>query len=77
MLIYPITMHDLSLKKVSKKLLLVTNNLNLEGAPLFFFNLAKGLKENGHSVEILSSLDGPLKSYFLKKDISVSILDFI
>lgn len=58
------------------KILLVTHNLNLEGAPLFLFNLAKGLKKMGHGVEIMSPSDGPLKELFSREGLKSTIYDF-
>ncbi|MFA5925321.1 MAG: glycosyltransferase [Parcubacteria group bacterium] len=64
-------------KKTNRKsILLVTHNLNLEGAPLFLFNLAKGLKKMGYYVNLLSPSDGPLKDTFLREGIDVDISDF-
>lgn len=64
------------LKNISKKLLIVSHNLNLEGAPLFLFNLARGLKNCGHNVEILSPIDGPIKEKFQKIGFNVIVSDF-
>ena len=47
------------------RLLLLTHNLNLEGAPLFLLEYATYMaKEAGFALEILSSQDGPLRPAF-------------
>lgn len=47
------------------RLLLLTHNLNLEGAPLFLLEYATYMaKEAGFGLEILTSQDGPLRSAF-------------
>ncbi len=58
------------------KILLVSHNLNLEGAPLFLFNLGKGLKKIGHDVEVFSPSSGPLKGLFLQEGLKPSVFDF-
>ncbi|MDI6778014.1 MAG: glycosyltransferase family 4 protein [Patescibacteria group bacterium] len=58
------------------KILLVTHNLNLEGAPLFLFNLGKGLKKIGYEVEVLSPSSGPLKRAFSKESLKPFIFYF-
>jgi glycosyltransferase involved in cell wall biosynthesis len=58
------------------KILFVTHNFNLEGAPLFLFNLARGLKGMDHQVDILSPSDGPLKKFFLKEGLKTAVADF-
>lgn len=56
--------------------MLVAYSLNPEGAPWFFFNLAKGLKKLGHKIEILSPIDGMLKGVFQSEKIQVITSDF-
>jgi len=63
-------------KKTSRKILIVTHNLNLEGAPLFLFNLAKGLRKIGYKIHILSPTDGPVKEYFTAIGMKTIISDF-
>lgn len=50
--------------------------MNLEGAPLFLFNLAKGLKKIGHEIEVLSPSNGPLKELFSRENLKPTIFDF-
>jgi len=54
---------------------MVTHNLNLEGAPKSFFELAKGLKMLG-IVEpiVLSHADGPLRKEYQSEGIDVQVL---
>jgi glycosyltransferase involved in cell wall biosynthesis/GT2 family glycosyltransferase len=47
------------------RILLLTHNLNLEGAPLFILEYARWLvREAGFSIEVLSAQDGPLRAGF-------------
>jgi O-antigen biosynthesis protein len=47
------------------RLLLLTHNLNLEGAPLFLLEYATWMvREAGHEVEVLAGQDGPLRSAY-------------
>lgn len=57
------------------RLLMVTHNLNYEGAPKHVLELAKTLKQKG-KVEpiILSHISGPLLSAFKKENIDVKII---
>lgn len=41
--------------------LLITHNLNYEGAPLMQLNIAKGLMRYGYKFFVISMVDGPLK----------------
>ncbi|MBU0615855.1 MAG: hypothetical protein KJ601_07220, partial [Nanoarchaeota archaeon] len=58
-----------------KKILLITNSLELEGAPLSLLLLAKGLKDRGWHVEIGSYFDGPLKEMIKLSDIRLNMLN--
>ncbi len=58
------------------RLLLLTHNLNLEGAPLFLLEYANYLvKEAGFSVEILASQDGPLREAFEALGARITLVD--
>lgn len=70
-------MDALKSTETGNKLLMVTHNLNCEGASLFFFNLAKELKKLNYSIEILSPLKGPLSIFFLEEGIKVKIRNFV
>ena len=48
----------------STSVLLVTHNLNLEGAPLFLVDYAGHLAKSGATLTVLSPTDGPLRSRF-------------
>ena len=54
------------------KILLVTHNLNYEGAPLMQLHIALGLQRK-YSFMVLSPLDGPLKDIYESAGISVVI----
>ncbi len=47
-----------------KRVLLVTHNLNLEGAPLFLVDYAGHLAKSGATLTVLSPSDGPLRGRF-------------
>ncbi|HBX23507.1 MAG TPA: hypothetical protein DEF34_07755 [Desulfotomaculum sp.] len=55
------------------KVLVLTHNLNLEGAPIVAFEIAAHFSKAGHCVEILSLSDGPLKERCLEKGLPVRI----
>jgi glycosyltransferase involved in cell wall biosynthesis/GT2 family glycosyltransferase len=56
--------------------LLLTHNLNLEGAPIFLLELATYLKDReGFSVQLLSPEDGPLSKRCEERGIPVRVLD--
>ena len=63
------------LPKKKIKLLMVTHNLNFEGAPRSFFELAKGLKKSGIIEPVVfSHAIGPLMEEYEKNGIEVNIL---
>jgi glycosyltransferase involved in cell wall biosynthesis len=49
---------------VPKRVLLVTHNFNLEGAPLFLVDYASQLAKSGAALTVLSPADGPLRTRF-------------
>lgn len=58
------------------KVLLVSHNLNLEGAPLFLFEYATWLKiEAGMKVTVLSGEDGPLRARYEELGVEVKLHD--
>lgn len=57
------------------EIVLVTHNLNIEGAPIFLLNLALGLKDRGYPLKVLSPVDGPLKLDFAKEGIDLEIIE--
>jgi len=59
-----------------KKILLITHNLNHEGASRLLFNLARGLRDKGYHIMVLSPNDGPLKYDYYNEDIDVIIEPF-
>lgn len=82
---YALTMHDWfqadeRLDESRRlKILFVSHNLNREGAPLSLFQLATGLKNRYPSFvcEILSPIDGNLKTLYEKAGIKVRICPLI
>jgi glycosyltransferase involved in cell wall biosynthesis/GT2 family glycosyltransferase len=48
-----------------KRLLLVSHDLSLSGAPTILFQLAVYLQERGYSITVLSPMDGPLRERYL------------
>ena len=67
-----VVLHDIPKFRV----LMVTHNLNLEGAPKSFYEMAKGLKRLG-LIEpvVLSHVDGPLLKLYAEEGIEVKIID--
>jgi glycosyltransferase involved in cell wall biosynthesis len=58
------------------RVLVVTHNLNFEGAPWFIFELARHLAaQPGLSVEIVSPSEGPLRRAFEEAGLTVRVLD--
>ena len=59
---------------MKKRILLLSHNLNIEGAPTMLVGAAKILEENGYSVELLSMQDGPYRKTLERWGISVKLL---
>ncbi|MBA4135758.1 MAG: hypothetical protein C0518_00415 [Opitutus sp.] len=58
------------------RVLVVTHNLNYEGAPWFIFELARYLSSiPGATVRIVSPQEGPLRAAFAKEGLPVEIID--
>jgi glycosyltransferase involved in cell wall biosynthesis len=58
------------------KLVIVTHNLNVEGAPLVMFKVAKHLHSTGNfHITVISQEDGIMRNWYEKEGIRVSILD--
>ena len=55
--------------------LLVTHNLNPEGAPLFLLDLARHYAESGVAVTVLSPADGPLRPAFAATGAKIALID--
>lgn len=55
--------------------LLVTHNLNHEGAPLFFLDYARHLAAQGVAVTVLSPEDGPLRARFAEFTRAIIVVD--
>lgn len=60
---------------LKKKILLVSHDMSLTGAPIVLLNMADILNKKGYCVEVYASKEGELVYSFLKKGISVSIFD--
>ncbi|MEO6995450.1 MAG: glycosyltransferase family 4 protein [Lacunisphaera sp.] len=58
-----------------RKVLLVTHNLGLEGAPLFFLDYARYLAQAGVNLTVLSHSTGPLRERFEQLGATVKIVD--
>ncbi|MEO6874090.1 MAG: glycosyltransferase family 4 protein [Opitutaceae bacterium] len=58
-----------------KRILLVTHNLNLEGAPLFLVDYARYLAAQGAQLTVVSPADGPLRTRFEAFGAQVQIVD--
>ena len=58
------------------RLLLLTHNLNLEGAPLFLLEYATWMaREAGFGLEVLSSQDGPLRAAYEALGAHLTVID--
>lgn len=58
------------------RVLIVSHNLNFEGAPWFIFELARYLSHQaGVSVRVLSPLDGPMRPVFTAAGLPVELVD--
>lgn len=58
------------------RVLVVTHNLNFEGAPWFIFELARHLAaQPGVQVRVLSPQDGPMRSVFANAGMAVAVAD--
>ena len=58
------------------RLLLITHNLNLEGAPLFLLEYATYMaREAGFSLEVLAAQDGPLRAAYEALGARVRVVD--
>lgn len=60
--------------KKKKKITLVSHSLCLSGAPKVVLDFAHLLKKQGHSLNLISLSDGPLKNEFIKMGIDVFIV---
>ena len=58
-----------------RKVLLITHDFSLTGAPMVLYYAAKILKKSGYGVFVYSKRDGMLKYDYLNNKISVSIFD--
>ncbi|MCM2276288.1 MAG: glycosyltransferase family 4 protein, partial [Candidatus Didemnitutus sp.] len=58
-----------------QRVLLVTHNLNYEGAPLFLLELAQHLRARGSSLAVISAAEGPLRAEFAPLGAKVGLLD--
>jgi glycosyltransferase involved in cell wall biosynthesis len=59
---------------VPRRLLLVTHNLNYEGAPLFLLELARHLRGLGSDLAVLSAAEGPLRAEFGRLGATVRVV---
>ncbi len=61
----------------SLRVLLLTHNLNLEGAPLFLLEYATWLvREAGFGIEVITGQDGPLRTAFADLGAGITTVDF-
>jgi glycosyltransferase involved in cell wall biosynthesis len=58
-----------------QRALLATHNLNLEGAPLFLLELARGLATAGVALTVVSPSDGVLRERFAALGVDIVIID--
>ena len=60
---------------VPRRVLVVTHNLDREGAPLFLVDYARHLVSCGAQLSLLSPVDGPLRSRFEEFGVTVALAD--
>lgn len=63
-----------SLEKRESKILLITHNLNFEGAPIVQLNVAKQLQGHGYTFEVLAMKEGPLRAEYENAGIAVKVV---
>jgi glycosyltransferase involved in cell wall biosynthesis len=69
-------MHARTSRAGQLRLLLLTHNLNLEGAPLFLLEYATYMaREAGFDLEVLASQDGPLRPAFEALGAHITLID--
>ncbi|MCA9978805.1 MAG: glycosyltransferase, partial [Anaerolineales bacterium] len=56
------------------RILIVTHELTRSGAPIILWMLAKYLKDQGYSIQVICPVDGALKDDFLAEQIPVSVV---
>ena len=66
---------DRTARTAPPRLLLLTHNLNLEGAPLFLLEYAAHLARTGSRLEVLAAQDGPLRASFEALGAHVTVAD--
>jgi glycosyltransferase involved in cell wall biosynthesis len=66
---------DRTARTAAPRLLLLTHNLNLEGAPLFLLEYAEHLARAGSRIEVLAAQDGPLRAQFEALGAHVAVAD--
>lgn len=59
---------------MANKILLISHNFNIEGAPISLLNAAIILKNNGYSVECVSFEDGPLRKKLRRYNINAEVI---
>ena len=74
-IVSPLISAPTSTAPLPRHILLVTHNLNREGAPLFLIDYAEHLAQAGAAVTILSPMDGPLRSRFEQFGAQIKLLD--
>ena len=58
------------------RIMLISHNLNYEGAPIILYEIAAGLLKSGNfSFEVLSHYDGPLREKYESAGIRVHVID--
>ncbi len=69
-------LHYFEKKESLLKAVFFTHNLNIEGAPMVMFKVAKYLKSVGNfHIEVLTQEDGPVRKWYENEGITVSVLD--
>lgn len=70
-------MSDLKSKPEHKRILFVTHRLQWEGAPVSLFFMAKGFKNAGYDVDVVSPSEGPVRDLYEKEGMNCTIFNFM
>ena len=69
------SLRDNFINKSSKKILFITHDYTLTGAPLAVFNTAKFLKNRGFEVKVIGFMGGEIFDYYSKNGIEAFIIN--
>ena len=65
----------INLISIKKRVLLISHNLEIEGAPISLSIIAKILKKKDYHIELISLEDGPLREQYEQQNIKVTVMN--